>query len=334
MPVDQTSFPFDNYSRAIELCRKRARSENIAAVNLALGCECIPTSVERARLDNEIVAAHANDESVVAAAGNNGGRVGAPATEAGVFAVAASDKTGVLCSFSNRGTGVAIVAPGCDIDLADPESGQLWSDYQSGTSGASVTTSVVLALVRSYRPDLGWQDAEQLVTSSAEPSTGSPLLNVETLFRSAGLGDLVDAARARMPASESSAPSDSGPSGGHDPLPETGAMGIHSQEDISSKAGGDIKRSFHAPRLRNLSRTRYLLTIAVRNRPHGVCLAVVVEQRRGEFGYAVILRAERFASKLTIPLPKKHIGPIRLRISFVKSNPAMNSPAISRLLHG
>src|SRR3954451_23531464 len=102
MPTDETDFPFENYSRALVLCTKNAASLNIVAINLSLGCECQAYGDDLTRLDDQITRAHANDESVVGAAGNNGGAVASPANASGVFAVAAQGPTG-LCDFSNRG---------------------------------------------------------------------------------------------------------------------------------------------------------------------------------------------------------------------------------------
>src|SRR4051794_27779081 len=110
MPVDQTTFPFDNYARALDQCNKQP--EPVAAVNLSLNCDCAPTAVEQARLANQIPRAHANEESVVAAVGNRAASVGVPASQPGVFGVGAGGIDRVLCEFSNRGAGLDLVAPG------------------------------------------------------------------------------------------------------------------------------------------------------------------------------------------------------------------------------
>jgi hypothetical protein len=333
MPADQTTFPFDNYSRAIDLCTKEAATLRIVAVNLSLGCDCAPSADERARLDLQIANAHNNDQSVVAAAGNNGGPVGSPANGAGVLAVAAGDKTRALCSFSNRGADVDLVAPGCDIDLADSASGQLWSGYRSGTSGASMTTSVVLALLRSYRPDLGWERAEQLVTSSARATATGPVLDVDKVFRAAGLGRLVDAARARVPIMPSPAAGSLTPDGA------TGgtlaSMNIVHDGGISIDASTISEGRIPPPKLGRLLRRGRRLTITVRNRPRNAQLAIIVERRRGEFDYGTVVRVQREAHAVTITLPKTRLTSARLQMRYiVRHHPSRTSPAVYRRLRG
>src|SRR3954454_22611369 len=46
MPAGETVFPFDYYSRAVDLCNKQAVAENVVAVNLSLACNCQPNAAE------------------------------------------------------------------------------------------------------------------------------------------------------------------------------------------------------------------------------------------------------------------------------------------------
>ncbi|HEX6714469.1 MAG TPA: S8 family serine peptidase [Thermoleophilaceae bacterium] len=320
MPVGHSEFPFDYYSKAVDLCNKVAAAENVAAVNLSLGCDCQATATEQARLENQIVRAHSNDESVVAAAGNGGGVVGSPGNAAGVLAVAAGDRANTVCSFSNRGAGVDVVAPGCDVDLADPRSGQLWSGYQSGTSGASITASVVLALLRSYRPDLNWEGAEQIARSAAHSSAGPAVLDVEAIFRSAGLGQFVDAAKARVPSplvmsSESVvAPSD-GAAGAQ--------IGGDDTRGVSIGSENSVRPLLAAPRVKALAKRRGRLTISVRNLPLGARLLVTLQARRSEFGYVTVRRA-RGAREISLRLPRRWRGG-RLVLRYDRASPSRST---------
>jgi hypothetical protein len=297
MPQGGISFPFDDYSRALFLCSKQT-SLRIAAVNMSLDCGCDPTPAERARLDLQIANAHENGASVVAAAGNSGGDVGSPAREPGVFAVAAADATRVLCPVSNRGAGVDALAPGCALDLADPQNGRLWSDYNGGTSSASVTTSVVLALLRSYRADLDWNTAEQLLANSAQPTSQGPALDIEALFRRAGLASLVDAAERRM-RSTSQAQTETVVA------PETGGSPPASPpSEFSPSRTRTAPRRASAPRVRRLQKRGAHLTVVVRELPRGARLAISLQARVAEFRYATLVQRMRPSRRVGLRLPK------------------------------
>jgi hypothetical protein len=281
-------------------------------VNLSLACACSPSEYERARLTNQIARAHNNDESVVAAAGNSNGTVSSPASEPGMLAVAAGDKAGLLCSFSNRGVGTDVVGPGCDVDLADPTSGELWSEYRSGTSGAAMNVSVAIALLRSYRSDLDWSAAEELVMSSGDRSDAGPLLNVEAIFRRAGLGGLVDKAKERAartrrttaPLSESVGESTivhAAPAGDSLPLPTPLAQPVH---------------GLPTPRISHLNHRRNYVAVAVRNRPARAHLVIDIERRRGEFGYVSLAHFDRRVSRLRLSL-RSRVRSVRIVIRYV-----------------
>jgi Subtilase family len=305
MPVDQTTFPFDYYSRALVLCTKQAGELNIAAVNLSLGCDCEPTPDERARLQIQITSAHNNGESVVAAAGNSAGPVSSPAREPGVLAVAAADMTGALCPFSNRGDRVDSVAPGCSIDLADPATGELWYAYDSGTSGASIATSALLALLRSYRPDLDWQAAEALIRNSSRASEGGPVIDVEALFRVANLGSLVDIAKARAPAAPSPVEEPASALAG----PVNGRPGGTSERaDSWPAAPSSARMRLPSPQIRKVVRRRGHLVISVRSLPRGAHLSAALRIRRGDFGYKTVARGGRSAPTVSLRLPRRWRG--------------------------
>jgi Subtilase family len=306
MPIGQAAFPFNNYQRAIELCTKDAAALDIVAVNLSLDCGCVPTPEEQSDLDTRVAQAHANDISVVAAAGNNGGVVGSPANEPGVVAVAAGNETKTLCSFSNRGVGIDLVAPGCNVDLADPTSGQPWSRYPSGTSGASITTSVALALVRSYRPDLTREAAEEVVTNSARGTAGEPVLDLERVFRAAGIGALVEAAKARTPTPVTSNASPA--------LSLADSREVNQQEGgnylvaTELKAGALGPTRLTPPRVKSLVKHGLRLVVEVRDLPPAARLVASLQARRSEFGFRTVARVSASAPFLKLRLPRRWRG--------------------------
>jgi len=90
--------------------------------------------------------------AMVAAAGNTGGAVAFPANMAGVIAVAATDETGKLASYSCFGPEIAVAAPGSSVTTT-----LLGGSYGYGASGTSFSAPVVsaaLADLRSLNPAL------------------------------------------------------------------------------------------------------------------------------------------------------------------------------------
>ena len=141
---------------------------------------------------------------MIAAAGNTPGAVEQPAAQPGVFAVGAdtaqpgtlSDTTiGTPCTFTAT-QGIALYAPGCGLDAADPFTDQpLCCD--DGTSQASAFTAAVIVAMMSYDPAITYSKAEQLLTST----TSQGDLDVAAAFQAAGLGAIVKAGEANEPAS-------------------------------------------------------------------------------------------------------------------------------------
>lgn len=305
-PVDATEFPFDDYRRAIGICRTQAAKFNIVAVNLSLGCGCFPPPEEQERLTDAVNRAHAYfNLSVVASAGNDGGSPGSPANTGGVLSVGGSDPgTGALCAFSNRGPSLDLIAPGCGLEGADATSGAPFRDWAGGTSASAAQAVAAVALLRSYRPDLGWKAAEDLVRASSVVLPDGPRLDVGSLFRAAGLGHLVDEARARAPQAEPLLGSD--PDGKRDTpylqdappsLAELAAGRIRNQTGLTS--------GLPAPKLRRVVRFGRRLILSVRNRPARARLLVEVQRRQGEFGHVTVARKLLVADTLVVWLPRR-----------------------------
>ncbi|MCR4294293.1 MAG: S8 family peptidase [Elusimicrobia bacterium] len=81
---------------------------------------------------------------LIAAAGNSGRSVGYPAAYPGAIAIAASDSTDKLASFSSRGPTVAVIAPGVNV-----KSTYMGGDYDT-LSGTSMATPHVAGLTALY----------------------------------------------------------------------------------------------------------------------------------------------------------------------------------------
>jgi len=202
----QTGFPFSSYAAGITECLQIRAQYDIRVINLSLGDSEMPSSKDHEALANAVEKADNRGVAVVAAAGNDdGGPVEYPAAYPGVLSVGASDtQSGAFCAFSNRGEGLRLIAPGCDLSGADPNSGQPDYNYWQGTSESSVIGASALTALESYRPELSPKAAEETLTGAH-----SGVLDIAQTFRNAGLGGIVtegDAAEPGAPPAQSSGP--------------------------------------------------------------------------------------------------------------------------------
>ena len=250
-PAGQEGFEFDSYSRALEECRLRAARRGIAVAELAVGGQRRPTAEEKNQLLNVVAHARAAGLSVVAAGGNSGGEVEAPASFEPIFAVAAGNASGALCDIASRGSSIDLVAPGCGLDQALPSTGS--PALGTGSSQASSVVGAVLAALRAYAPELTVTAAEALIRSSARMSPGGLVIDAGNAFRAAGLSSLVKP-QAGDPVEQPPPPS----------------------SDVSTPLG---MPAFQSPRLAWIRFKSGLLRLAVRTRPRGAVMVVSVRRR-------------------------------------------------------
>ena len=195
----QTTFSFSSYAAGITECLQLRHKYNIKVINLSLGTSVEPSSQTYEMVGNAVQEATDYGLAVVAAAGNDdGGRVEYPAAYATVLSVGASDtQGGAFCTFSNRGEGLRLIAPGCDLDGANPTSGEPDYNYWQGTSEASAIAASALTALESYRTELSPQAAEEALTGA-----DGGVLNIAQAFRNEGLGEIVAAGEAAEPATQ------------------------------------------------------------------------------------------------------------------------------------
>jgi Subtilase family len=199
----QTTFPFEYYTDGIITCLQNEQEDNIKVIDLSLGSSATPSDQDYQAIANSLQTANNYGVAVVAAAGNDdGGPLDYPAAYPSVLSVAASDtQGGAFCSFSNRGEGLRLIAPGCDLDGADPTSGAPNYNYWQGTSESSDIAAAALTALESYRPDLSPQAAEEYLTGAHDG-----VLDIAQAFRNAGLGQIVAAGEAAEPTTSNSNP--------------------------------------------------------------------------------------------------------------------------------
>jgi hypothetical protein len=279
LAVGQTTFAFSEYASAINACQALTATMPVSDVNLSLGSATQPTGEELEKLENDVRSAHKAGLGVIAAVGNEGGAVQAPADVEGVLGVGASDANpadlGAFCPFSNRGAGLALLASGCDsqtepgagsgIEIAFSDDGApAWAE---GTSEAASIVSAAEASMRAYSPTLSYSQVQGCITSTLANGGN---LDIAAAFNACGLGAVVSegmaAYRAANPAPTQ--PSNTGP---------PAATLFPAKPAYQPR-----------PRITRITFKHHVLRITVAGIPKGLRLQLVV-QERGELGKLVTL---------------------------------------------
>lgn len=261
----------DAYRKGVSRCVEAEDREAIASISLSFGCACSFSADEEARIEDAVQAAREGGLSVVAAAGNGSGSTESPARFDGVLAVAGGAGDGELCSYSSYDDRVAIVGPACPVDDADPLTGIPAYSMGAGSSAATVTVASFIAALRTLRPDATAADVEGWLRDSARTVSGRRVLDGEAAARSAGLGGVIDRARARIVAST--------PAAGQ---PAVVATVAPTPKPSVTQTGRPPKRLPPPHRVRVRWRRGHL-TISASGRPRGALLHVRAEHL-GEFG--------------------------------------------------
>jgi hypothetical protein len=273
-----TTFPFSAYATGIDACLRVRSHYDVRVINLSLGTSEAPSGRDYEMLGNAVQEAGDYDVAVVAAAGNDdGGGVEYPAAYPGVLSVGATDtQGGGFCSFSNRGEGLRLLAPGCDLDGAEPTTGVSNYNYWQGTSEASAIAAAALDALDSYQPGLSPEAAAKDLTEA-----DSGVLDIAQTFRNAGLGAIVTAGEAATPGANSS------PASSPQPVTPLTAM--------------PLTRPFRRPQAR-LKRVKHRLVLALSGRPSEAQVQVRYLGRRGRSRRLRVLRTLQGAfTSLTLP---------------------------------
>jgi len=109
---------------------------------------------------------------MTASAGNNGpdnARIDAPARYPGVLGIAATTRRNRPASFSSRGAGIALAAPGVDILSTAPGRGYV---RMSGTSMSAPHAAGGAALIRALAPKLSAACVARKLIAAAKPLPG------------------------------------------------------------------------------------------------------------------------------------------------------------------
>ena len=190
------------YKQAIVACQDLAARHpefNLKVINLSLGFQDQPSSEQLTELEDAATTAHNAGLDIVAATGDEGSQsISYPAAVSPIIAVGASGANHAPCAFSNTGPQLALLAPGCDLQEANPISGAPMTEYGGTSQAAAITAAAGLAALRAYEPGIEPSQAEQLLISTARAAGGS--LDVTALFQAAGLENIIEAGERNEPA--------------------------------------------------------------------------------------------------------------------------------------
>jgi Subtilase family len=272
---------FTAYKQAMLLCEKQSQAHDIKVISLAVGFQVTPTPEQMAELQDAIQ--DARDRygiDVVAAAGNEAStQISYPAAAPGVIAVGASNAQGEPCSFSNTGPQLAVLAPGCDLEEANPLTGEVEYD-EAGTSFAESDDAAVLAALRAYRPELNAEEAETLMRNSAAVRGG--VLDVTSLFDAAGLQAVVASGEANEPKPV--------------PIPTTASVPV--SKPALKPAVGRVRLA--RPRLRIRRRGKTLL-VSLLNLPRSGRVGAIVLGPRLHGHRHIVLRISSTQARISVP---------------------------------
>ena len=177
---------FSDIIAAHEWVASVAADHNIVSINMSLGtgavtqnpCDSVSSFAPvKAAADLALAAG----VGVVAASGNGGSLTGisAPACLSNIMAVGCTDKADGICSFSNRGPGLEIWAPGRLIQSASQGGGVR---NLSGTSMSTPFVAGAYAVVRQAFPTIGPPDnIRTLLKFQGKDIAGTPRLDLGNL---------------------------------------------------------------------------------------------------------------------------------------------------------
>ena len=156
---------FSSFVRALEY----ATANGADIINISLASTFLPESARAA-----VEAAYSAGVVLVGAGGNSGGDVAFPAAMPEIIAVGShgdGDNVDARASFSPRGAGVALVAPGRAVLTTDVRAESAEADYAraTGTSFSAPFVSGTLALALSLEPGLDQAALLDLLRETATP---------------------------------------------------------------------------------------------------------------------------------------------------------------------
>jgi hypothetical protein len=203
--IASSGFGFSGLWPQVRIISERVTDESgnvytnlvVAAIDrcTALGASVINMSLAGADISGQeqdfadaIANAQAHDIVLVAAAGNdNGGAVQYPAALPGVLAVGGSNASGAYCGISAQGAPIALVAPGCGLDISAPDGSP---EGGVGTSFSSVYVATIATALRAYS-GMSAADTIATLTNSADTVASGHEVDAAAAFRLAGLSALI-----------------------------------------------------------------------------------------------------------------------------------------------
>ncbi|MET0602333.1 MAG: S8 family serine peptidase [Baekduia sp.] len=285
---DGVTFGATDVARGVQRCIAYRNTYNIKVISLSLGGAAISGLDAGLMVQTEDVVKNARraEMNVLAAAGNHEGVVDWPAAFGPVMAVGAATHDGRRCAFAAAGHEVDLWASGCPLDAAFPDGSPAWA---SGSSESTAFVAGVLTQLRATSPGLTADQAERALTSSAQPGSVGPRLDVRAASAMAGIADQLFVGHAMVPlpapSGDASVPAP--------PAPTSPSLG----QEMAASGSGRNASSVHLrgrlpkPSVRSIRLRQRVLSMSFKNKPRKIEAQVRIYTRTRRRAFPALSRS-------------------------------------------
>ncbi len=291
---DGVSFGGTDLAAGVQQCLTYRNTYNIKVISLSLGGMAVSRldAGVMATVEDMVSSARLVGLDVVAAAGNHGGAVDWPAAYAPVLAIGAADDAGARCNFAASGPEVDLWASGCPLDAALVDGAAAWA---SGSSESTAFVAGALAQFRQLSPGMTVDQAEQVLTGSAQIASAGPRVDVGAALAAAGLeGQLalghtvVSQLAASSDATVPKLPAATGSSVGRLASP-SGRGGAASPAVVAPLASERSHTRLPRPSVSSVRLRHGVLSMCFKNKPRGMVAQVQIYARTKRRAFPVLM---------------------------------------------
>jgi hypothetical protein len=335
---DGVSFGATDLAAGIQQCLTYRNTYNIRVISLSLGGMVVSgLDVGLMALTEDMVKnARRAGMDVVAAAGNHTGAVDWPAAFDPVMATGAATQNGDRCAFAASGPEVDLWTLGCPVDAALSDGTPLWA---SGSSESTAFVAGALTQLRQSVPDLTVDQAERVLTSSAQATAVGRRLDVGAAFAAAGVTDQLAIGHELVPklAPSSDLSVLKPPTPLTPPVPSgpRGVAAATSEREVADRrlpprASGTLRLRLRRPSVGLVRLRRHVLSMSFKNKPRRMEAQVRIYTRPKHRAFPSLSRTmtvvdDRFRTKV--------VGAVS-EVSITYRDPhRIKAPSVVLLLH-